>query len=186
MTPFASLWLPLLLSTVFVFLLSWMIHMLPLWHKSSFPKLANEDAVRAALRPLNLPVGDYMIPRPKDHAEMRTPEFMEKFKEGPVLGMTVMPSGRISMGSSLAQWFLFCGFIGLTATCVAGTALAPGADPLRVFHLTGITALSGYTFALWEMSIWYKRGWSLTLKSTLDGIIYAAATAGTFCWLWPK
>ncbi len=28
--------------------------------------------------------------------------------------------------------------------------------------------------------------WKLTLKSALDGLIYALLTAGTFGWLWPR
>jgi len=27
---------------------------------------------------------------------------------------------------------------------------------------------------------------SMTIKSTIDGLIYAAITAGTFVWLWPR
>ena len=41
-------------------------------------------------------------------------------------------------------------------------------------------------YATQPMSIWYKRGWGLTLKALLDGLIYAAVTAGTFVWLWPN
>jgi len=44
----------------------------------------------------------------------------------------------------------------------------------------------GYALALTELSIWYRRAWSLTLKAFLDGVIYAALTAGTFAWLWPR
>jgi hypothetical protein len=40
--------------------------------------------------------------------------------------------------------------------------------------------------ALWQMSIWYRRAWSTTIKSSIDGLIYACLTAGTFGWLWPK
>ena len=111
MIAFSTLWLPILLSTVFVFLLSWMIHMLPLWHKSDYPRLANEEAVRAALRPLALTPGDYMIPRPANHAEMRSPEFTAKMKEGPIVMMTVMPNGPMSMGKSLGQWVVYCAVI---------------------------------------------------------------------------
>jgi len=35
------------------------------------------------------------------------------------------------------------------------------------------------------MSIWYRRAWSMTIKATVDGLIYALLTAGTFGWLWP-
>jgi hypothetical protein len=36
------------------------------------------------------------------------------------------------------------------------------------------------------MSIWYSRAWINTIKSTIDGLIYALLTAGTFGWLWPR
>ena len=39
--------------------------------------------------------------------------------------------------------------------------------------------------ALWQISIWYHRSWATTIRSTIDGLIYAALTAGFFGWLWP-
>jgi hypothetical protein len=57
---------------------------------------------------------------------------------------------------------------------------------LRVFRFVGVTAFIGYTVALRQMSIWYRRAWSTTLKATVDGLIYALLTAGTFGWLWPR
>jgi hypothetical protein len=35
------------------------------------------------------------------------------------------------------------------------------------------------------MSIWYRRALSMTLKSTFDGVIYAAVTCAVLGWLWP-
>ena len=43
-----SLWLPILLSAVFVFLLSAVIHMALPWHKNDFKKMPDEDKIRAA------------------------------------------------------------------------------------------------------------------------------------------
>ena len=40
--------------------------------------------------------------------------------------------------------------------------------------------------ALWQMSIWYRRAWSTTIKAMIDGAIYALLTAGAFAWLWPR
>jgi hypothetical protein len=45
MTGLDALWLPLLLSSVIVFIASSIIHMLSPWHKSAYPMLANQDAV---------------------------------------------------------------------------------------------------------------------------------------------
>jgi hypothetical protein len=53
---------------------------------------------------------------------------------------------------------------------------------LRVFRFVGVTAFIGYTVALRQMSIWYRRAWSTTIKATVDGLIYALLTG----WLWPR
>ena len=58
--------------------------------------------------------------------------------------------------------------------------LPAGTPYLRVFQIVGATAFAAYALALCELSIWYRRAWSLTLKSAFDGLIYAALTAGTF------
>src|SRR5881396_3597804 len=64
MTPLVSLWLPILLSAVGVFLASSVLHMFTGWHKSDYLKVPNEDRVMDTLRPLAIPPGDYMMPRP--------------------------------------------------------------------------------------------------------------------------
>ena len=64
MTSLSALAIPILLSAVLVFVASSIIHMLLPWHHNDYPKLPNEDGVRDALRPLAIPPGDYMVPRP--------------------------------------------------------------------------------------------------------------------------
>jgi hypothetical protein len=185
-TPLTALWLPILLSALFVFIASSIIHMAPLWHKTDYPRLQNQDDVQAALRPLAIPPGDYLLPRPSSRDEMRSPEFLEKIKQGPVMVMTVMPNRMVSMGRNLTLWFIYCVIVNFFAAYIASRALAPGADYLQVFRFIGAAAFIGYALALWQMSIWYWRAWSMTVKSTFDGLIYALLTAGTFGWLWPR
>jgi len=186
MTGLLALWLPILLSAVIVFVVSSVIHMVLPWHKSDYPKLANEDRVMDALRPLAIAPGDYMIPRPATRKDMGSPEFAEKMKKGPVVIMTVIPNGPIAMGGKLVLWFLYAAVVSLFAAYIAGRALPPGETYLHVFRFIGATAFIGYSVALWQMSIWYHRAWSTTIKSTVDGLIYALLTAGTFGWLWPR
>jgi hypothetical protein len=186
MTGLTALWPPILLASVFVFLASSIIHMASPWHKSDYPKMPNEDRVAEALRPLAIPPGDYMVPRPATRAEMRTPEFAEKMKKGPVMVVTVMPNGVMSMGRNLILWFLYLVAVSVFAAYVAGRALPAGSQYLEVFRFAGTAAFLGYSAALWQMSIWYRRAWSTTIKSSIDGLIYALLTAGTFGWLWPK
>lgn len=186
MTSLTSLWLPVLLSAVAVFAVSSVIHVVLPWHKNDYPKVPNEDKVMDALRPLAIPPGDYMIPRAESTETMRSPEFIDKLKKGPVWVLTVLPNGPLSMGKNLVQWFLYSVVVGVFSAYVAGRALPPGAEYLNVFRFAGTTAFVGYVLALWQMSIWYRRAWTTTVKATVDGLIYALVTAGMFGWLWPQ
>ena len=186
MTGLFALWLPIVLSAGIVFVVSSVIHMMTPWHKGDYPKLPNEDRVMDALRPLGIAPGEYMMPRASSREEMKSPVFMEKFKRGPVAMLTVWPGGSMAMGQQLGQWFVYCIVVGIFAAYVAGRALPPGTAYLHVFRFAGVTAFTGYALALWQMSIWYRRSWSTTIKATVDGLIYALLTAGTFGWLWPR
>jgi len=185
MTPLVALWLPILLSAVLVFVASSIIHMSHLWHKNEYPAVPDQDRLMAAVRPLAIPPGDYKVPRAATMKEMQAPDFVAKLNAGPVMVLTVLRSGPISMTRSLVLWFVYTLVVGLFAAYVASRALAPGADYLRVFQLSGATAFIGHTIALWQMSIWYNRSWKLSLTATIDGLIYALLTAGVFGWLWP-
>ena len=181
----SALWLPILLSAVIVFVVSSIIHMATPWHKSDYPKVPNEDKVMDALRPFNIPPGDYMMPRPASVQDMKSPEFLDKRNKGPVMMFTVMPGGSVSMGKNLVQWFLYSVVVGIFAAYIAGRALPAGAHYLQVFRFVSVTAFMGYSVALWQFSIWYRRAWGTTIRSTIDGLIYALLTAGVFGWLWP-
>lgn len=186
MVSLTALWAPILLSAVIVFLASSVIHMTPLWHKSDYPQMPREAEAMNALRPLAIPPGDYFLPRASGMKQMRSPEFKEKMAQGPVAVITVMPNGMINMNRSLAQWFVFVIVVGIFAAYIAARTLPAGTPYPRVFQVVSATAFIGYSLALCELSIWYRRSWSLTLKSALDGLIYGLLTGGTFGWLWPR
>jgi hypothetical protein len=186
MTGLSELWLPILLSAVFVFVASSLIHMASPWHKTDYPRLPNEDQVMDAMRPLNVPPGDYFVPRPRDREDMRSAAFAEKAKRGPMMVFTIMPPGPMNMGRNLGLWFVYCVVVSYFAAYIAGRTLPSGTVYLRVFQLVGASAFVGYSLALWQMSIWYHRAWTTTIKATVDGLIYALLTAGAFGWLWPR
>jgi hypothetical protein len=184
MVPMLTLWAPILLSAVVVFIASSIIHTVLPYHKSDYGAVPSEDAVMEALRKFNIPRGDYLVPRPGGREQMRSPEYQEKRKKGPVVLMTVM-SGEFAMGKRFAQWFVYLLVVSALAGCIAGTTLAPGASYKAVFHTVGLVAFASYGLALWQNSIWYERSWSTTLKSNFDALIYALLTAAIFGWLWP-
>lgn len=184
MVSLASLWLPILVAAVLVFLASSFLHMALKYHRTDYGQVPSEDRVMDALRPFSIAPGDYMLPSP-GMGSPQAPEFLAKMKQGPVVLMTVLPSGQVAMGSSLALWFLYCVVVGLFAGYLTSRALPAGAAYLGVFRFTGTVAFAGYALALWQHTIWYKRSWMTTLKSNIDGLIYALLTGGVFGWLWP-
>ena len=186
MVPLTSLWLPMLLSAVFVFIASSVIHMVLGYHRADFQRMPDEDGVMAALRRFALPPGDYMMPHPPGPNAMKDPAFLDKIKQGPVATFTVPRGGSINMGRQLAQWFLYCLFVSVFAGYIASRGIGPGAEYLRVSQLASSTAFAAYALAHWQGAIWYKRSLGMTIRNTIDGLIYGFITGGTLGWLWPR
>lgn len=186
MVDMASLWLPIALAPVAVFVVSSVIHMATPWHKNDYAKAPDEGKLLDAIRPLGLAPGDYVVPRCDSMEEMKSTEFAAKMNAGPVLFMTVRPNGMPNMGKTLGQWFLSTVVVTLLVAHVAAISLSPGANHAVVFHVIWETAFAGYAFALWPLAIWHGRGWGTTLRSTVDGLVYALITGAIFVWAWPQ
>jgi hypothetical protein len=186
MVSIPALWLPILLSAVFVFVVSSVVHMFLGYHRRDFKKLPFEDEILGALRGRSIPPGDYLFPCPASHKEMRSPEMMEKYEKGPIGIVTFLPTGPPTMGKQLVHWFLFCLAVGVAVAYLAGRAIGPEASYLAVFRFAGTGAFYAHAFGRVVESIWMGRAWSTTAKNVFDGLLYALVTAGTFGWLWPR
>ena len=57
-----SLWLPIVLSAIAVFIISSVLHTVFTYHNSDFKIIPSEDQIMEDLRKYNIPPGDYMIP----------------------------------------------------------------------------------------------------------------------------
>ncbi len=185
MVPLSALWLPIMLSAVIVFVASSIMHMVLPYHRSDYQKLPDEAKVLAALRAAGLKRGLYMFPH-ATHKDMRTPEMAEKFKQGPVGIVTVFPTGLPVMPKFLGQWFAYCLIVGFFVAYLAAHTLAPGVNYLVVFRVVGTAAFLAYGLGNLSNGIWKGQPWSVVIKESFDGLIYALLTAGTFGWLWPR
>ena len=181
----SELWLAILLSAVFVFIVSSVLHMVIPIHKGDYKKLANEDAVLEAMRTNGVEPGEYMFPCAGSMKAMGTPEMVEKLKKGPVGWLTVVPSGGFNIGKSLVWWFVYSLVVSVLVAYVGWHGLDPGAPYLKVFQLTGAAAVMGYAVGHFHDSIWKGASWTTTGKFIFDGVIYGLVTAGTFGWQWP-
>jgi hypothetical protein len=181
----ALLWLPIVLSAVIVFIASSIMHMVLPYHRSDYRKLPDEEKVLGALRGTGLTRGLYVFPF-CTHKDMKSPEMVEKYKQGPVGTITVFPSGPPAMPKFLGLWFGYCLVIGFFVAYLAWHTLAVGTNYLVVFRVVGTAAFLAYGLGQLSNGIWKGQLWSTTIKEVLDGLVYGLLTAGTFGWLWPK
>lgn len=181
-----ELWLPIVVSAVFVFIVSSIVHMVLPIHRADFKKLTGETDILAEMRKQGLTPGDYMFPCPASMKDMASPEMMAKFEQGPVGWMHVLPSGSMAIGKSLIQWFVFSLFVGVLVAYAARIGVAPGASGVLVFRVTAVLAFMSYGVGIIPNSIWKGHRWLMTFKFVFDGLLYGLATGAAFAWLWPE
>ena len=186
MVSIPELWQPILVSGVLVWIASALIWMVLPHHKSDFSGLPDEEAAGNAIRPQNLSPGLYDIPHMPSWEAMKEEGQKQKFADGPVMFMTVLPNQLPAMGGKMFQSALFYLVVSALVAYIAGRALAPEAPYLTVFRLAGTTAWLAYGFARIPQSIWFGLPWSQQVKQLIDATIYALLTAGAFGWLWPR
>jgi hypothetical protein len=184
MVTITALWLPILLSAVFVFIVSSIIHMVLQYHQSDFDKLPGEDGIAEAFRKAGVGPGNYHIPHCAKMSDMNSEATQEKFKQGPVGFIMLLPNGPPAMGKALVGWFVFTLFVGVVVAYVITRTLDASTDYLTVFRVAGTVAFLTYAGSEPVRSIWGGVRWSNTVKNMVDGLIYALVTAGTFGWLW--
>ena len=181
-----QLWLPILLSAVFVFVASSLIHMVVKWHASDYNALSNEEEVRAAIRKGSPAPGQYVLPHCADMKQMGQPEMLAKYAEGPVAFLSVNPNGPPAMGGALVKWLLYTVLVAFMAAYLASRTLAPGTHYLQVFRVVGTVSFLTYGFGSIQMAIWMGKPWRSAAKDLADALIYGLLSAGVFGWLWPR
>lgn len=189
MITIGTLWTPILLSAVLVFVASFLAWVVSPHHKSDWKKLPDEEAVRAAMNKMSgqkLEPGQYVIPYAADQSAMQDEGYLKKCSEGPVGILTLREPGPPTMGKQIAMSFVYYVVISISVAYVTGRTLSEGAPYLSVFRLAGTVAWMAYAGAFFQAAIWFGRPWGPTLKEVLDGLVYALLTAGAFGWLWPR
>jgi hypothetical protein len=186
MVSFTALWMPIVVATVLVFVVSAVLHMVFKYHDSDWSRFPDEDAALAALRALNVPPGEYCAPRPTGSNGMKDPSFLAKMKSGPIVIMNLRAGGDVGMGRMMGQWFAYLLIVSALVAYLASHTLQAGDDYLKVFRVAGFTAFMAYAYGQPIEGIWYSRKWSSVGKNMFDGLVYALLTGGAFGWLWPR
>ncbi|MCA9233587.1 MAG: hypothetical protein KDA57_23305, partial [Planctomycetales bacterium] len=139
-TALTSLWLPILLSSVALFFLSFLAWMVLPHHKADWRGLPDERAFGDALAGLNLPPGNYAFPHFKTSEEMKSREFQERQQRGPN-GTLQLWNGPCNMGKNLACQFLFFLATSFCLAYLATLGVPAGAEFMPVFRFVGTAGI---------------------------------------------
>jgi hypothetical protein len=186
LVPLTQLWLPIVIATVLVWVLSALFWTVSPHHKKDFAQLPNEEQTLGALRQANLPPGTYGFPHAETQAETRTPEFQKKLETGPIGILTVQgPDIYKNMTVPMIQSVVYYLVVSIFVAYIAGRTLPAGTEYLQVFRIAGATAFLAYGMAIIPDTIWFGRGWGRAGRHLFDALVYALFTAGVFGWRWP-
>jgi hypothetical protein len=183
--PFGSLWLPVVVSAVVVWIASAILHMALRYHRADYKPLPDEQGIGAAMRKAGLRPGLYVIPHCADMSQMKDPAVIQRFVDGPVAQIAVMRSGPPAMGKYLVQWFGFCFLVSFVVAYIVRHALLPGMENLTVCRTTGTIAFCAYGMGHIMDSIWKAMPWGNAVRGVVDALIYSVLTGLVFMWLWP-
>ena len=181
----ASLWLPVLVAAVAVFVASSLVHMVFRWHQSDFARLPNEDAVRAALREGGQGAGHFITPWCEGMKQAQSPEMQAKYAEGPIAMITTFKPGPPRIGPQLLQWFVLNLVLAAAVAWLAVHLFGAGVDGRHAGHFAGIVSFLAYGGGSPALAIWMGKRWGTVAKDLLDALIYGTVTALVFMWLWP-
>jgi TctA family transporter len=181
--PLTALWLPILLSAIFVFIASsilWML--LPFWHQRDYGRIADDKPIVSALTAVAS--GLYVVPWMD--WKNATPEQQAEMQKGPAAFLTVRNPSAFSFPRTLSFYFLYILVAVVFAAYITSRTRAAGAEYLEVFRVAGTAGFLIFGLRGFPDSIWYGKPWKVTFKEAIDGVIYGLLMGGTFGWLWPK
>lgn len=179
-----QLWLPIVVATVLVFFASFILHAVIQWHRPDFGGFPNEEAVRAAIRAGKAPAGQYLVPYLSDMKQVKLPEKVRLFEEGPVAYVTLRNPGPPRMGKELVLWFLLNLAICVIAAYIGAKTLPPGASFMQVCRIVGTIGFVAYAAGPVQEGIWMGKPWRAVSRELADAIVYALAMGVAFGWLW--
>ena len=184
MVTIGSLWIPILVSAIIVWFASFLVWVVLPHHKSEYKGLPDEDATVKSLG--DIPPGLYNLPHLTSMEELKKPEIIKRFEEGPTGFLTVVPRGVPNMGKSMALSFVYYLLVGGMVAYLAGRTLGPGTLYLKVFQIAGTVAWLAHGWGVITDGIWFGRPWLAIAKHLIDSLAYGLLTGGVFGWLWPR
>jgi hypothetical protein len=178
------LWLPILVSTVLVFVLSALTHMLVPYRQTEWAHADQEGTLQEAFRAAK--PGLYAFPMPATVRERQTPEAMKRWAEGPSGWLSLVPRGPMNMGRNLGLSLLTNLVVSGFVAYIAAHALPAAPHYRSAFRLVGSVAFLAYAVGPIYEAIWYWRPWRSLAMTAADALLFGLVMGGTFGGLWPR
>lgn len=186
MTELLTLWLPILGSTVAVFVwgtLSWMALQL---HKNDIKSLSREqeDAISAVIQQHEIKPNQYMFPMVEDQKDFKSEAFLERFKVGP-WGSLRVQGGPPNFAKNLGLTTLFYLLVSVLVGYISSESRAPGADFGSVLQIAATVAFMAYALGGIPNAIFFAKVKSAWIADLIDSAVQALLTGLIFAALWP-
>ena len=177
-----ALWMPIVGSTVAVWIASFVLWTIAPHHKPDYKKLPGEDEFLETVRNSGARPGMYMFPwcdwKEKDA------EAVERYKRGPNGYINIWP-GAPSMGRNMILTVVFLLVVNIFIAYVLSQVFEGRANVeyLHVFQVVGTVGIMAYCFGSILHDIWFGKPLRAMVMDFVDGVVYALLTAGIFGWL---
>ena len=181
--PLTSLWLPIVVAAVALFVVSMIVCIALPYHRGDWKKLADDQPILTALSEQKPAAGLYLLPSCKPE-ELRSPEVQARYDRGP-WGVLIVPSGKPSMGRSAGLWFALLLAISISVGYVVSHVAGPGGDHATVFRFAAAMAFIIFAASALPGAIWEGKPARVALTGVLDAILYALTMGAVFRFLWP-
>ena len=179
----ADLWLPILLSTFALWILSFVAWVIAPHHYGDRSKVADEEGLMKYLSDAGVGPGNYFFPYAGSAKQQGDKQYVERYTSGPrgTLNVYDMPNMAVNMGKTILYFFV------TTATIAYITHVAcPPADAastfIKVFRIAGTIGVLAYGTSGALNRVWFvERMWT----HIVDGVIYGVVAGLIFASMWP-
>ena len=184
MSELATLWLPILLSSIAVFFASFLAWVVIGHHAPDWSEIPDEGNVIDFIRAQGLRPGQYIFPMARTKEAMADEAKKQRILSGP-WGTLNIWGRQVNMGRNLLQSFVFYLVTSFFIAYLATLALAPGATFSKVFQVTGTAGILAYAFGHVPNSIWFGTHRRPMLMDIIDGVCFGLITGLIFAAFWP-
>lgn len=179
-----SLWLPIVLASVAVFVVSFLLWAVLPIHEKDFSPMRDDKALCDGVRGANLPPGHYMFPYAANAAERKSKEFEARYKAGPSGVITIFRP--VNMGVNMLLTFATFVAVSFLIGYLLSITLQRGNDFWRVFQVATTVGILAYSFSQIPNQIWFQATRSAKISCFLGGVLYGVTTGLVFALLWPR